>query len=68
MAEAKTSLPQGAFYFFVHFGYCLEGMKRDNRIFCNGLERKNVVLATASGSGANGAGHTRVTFASEPEN
>lgn len=69
LPEAKISVPQGAFYFFVDLGYYLEGMKRDDRDFCNRLlERKSIVLIPGSFFGENGAGHTRVTFVSEPEN
>ena len=68
LPEAKTSLPQGAFYFFVDLKYYLDGMKRDDTDFCNRvLERKSIVLIPGSFFGANGAGHTRVTFVSEPE-
>jgi len=69
LPEAKLSVPQGAFYFFVDLRYYLEGMKRDERDFCNRLlERKSVVLIPGSFFGANGAGHARLTFVSEPEN
>lgn len=69
LPEAKTAVPHGAFYFFVDLSYYLEGMKRDDRDFCNRLlERKSVVLIPGSFFGANGAGHARVTFVSEPEN
>jgi aspartate aminotransferase len=68
LPEAKTSVPQGAFYFFVNLKYYLDGMKRDDGDFCNRLlERKSIVLIPGSFFGANGAGHTRVTFVSEPE-
>ena len=68
LPEAKISVPQGAFYFFVDLGYYLEGMRRDDRDFCNRLlERKSIVLIPGSFFGANGAGHTRITFVSEPE-
>jgi aspartate/methionine/tyrosine aminotransferase len=46
----------------------LEGMKRDDRDFCNRLlERKSVIVVPGSFFGENGAGHTRITFVSEPE-
>jgi aspartate aminotransferase len=68
LPEAKMAVPQGAFYFFVNLNYYLEGMKRDDKDFCNRLlERKSVVLVPGSYFGANGAGHARVTFVSEPE-
>jgi aspartate aminotransferase len=68
LPEAKISVPQGAFYFFVDLKYYLDGMKRDDRDFCNRLlERKSIVLIPGSFFGANGAGHARVTFVSEPE-
>jgi len=68
LPEAKISVPQGAFYFFVNLNYYLDGMKRDDKDFCNRLlERKSIVLIPGSFFGANGAGHTRVTFVSEPE-
>jgi len=69
LPEAKISVPQGAFYFFTDLSYYLEGMRRDDRDFCNRLlERKSIVLIPGSFFGENGAGHTRVTFVSEPEN
>jgi len=68
LPEAKTSVPQGAFYFFVNLKYYLERMRRDDADFCNRLlERKSIVLVPGSFFGANGAGHARVTFVSEPE-
>ncbi len=68
LPEAKTSLPTGAFYFFVDLNYYLKSMRRDDGDFCNRLlERKSVVLVPGSYFGANGAGHARVTFVSEPE-
>jgi aspartate aminotransferase len=68
LPEAKISIPHGAFYFFVNLKYYLDRMRRDDDDFCNRLlERKSVVLVPGSYFGANGAGHTRVTFVSEPE-
>lgn len=68
LPEARTSIPQGAFYFFVDLKYYLERMIRGDTDFCNRLlERKSVVLIPGSYFGANGAGHARVTFVSEPE-
>lgn len=68
LPEAKTSLPPGAFYFFVDMTHYLRGMRRDEGDFCNRLlERKSVVLIPGSFFGASGAGHVRVTFVSEPE-
>jgi aspartate aminotransferase len=68
LPEARTSLPQGAFYFFVNLKYYLERMSRGDTDFCNRLlERKSIVLVPGSYFGANGAGHARVTFVSEPE-
>jgi len=68
LPEARTSLPAGAFYFFVNLNYYLNNMKRNDTDFCNRLlERKSIVLVPGSYFGAKGAGHTRVTFVSEPE-
>ena len=68
LPEAKLSVPQGAFYFFVNMKHYLDDMKRDDKDFCNRLlERKSIVLVPGSFFGPNGAGHTRVTFVSEPE-
>ncbi|MCJ7455440.1 pyridoxal phosphate-dependent aminotransferase [Candidatus Bathyarchaeota archaeon] len=68
LPEAKTSMPQGAFYFFVNLNYYLDRMRRDDGDFCNRLlERKSVVLVPGSYFGSKGAGHARVTFVSEPE-
>ena len=68
LPEAKISVPQGAFYFFVNLKHYLDDMKRDDKDFCNRLlERKSVVLVPGSFFGTNGAGHCRVTFVSEPE-
>ncbi len=68
LPEAKLSVPQGAFYFFVNMKHYLDDMKRDDNDFCNRLlERKSIVLVPGSFFGPNGAGHTRVTFVSEPE-
>lgn len=68
LPEAKISVPQGAFYFFADINYYLEGMKRDDKDFCNRLlERKSVVMIPGSFFGDNGVGHVRVTFVSEPE-
>jgi len=68
LPEARTSLPGGAFYFLVDMNHYLKGMRSDDRDFCNRvLERKSVGLVPGSHFGANGAGHTRVTYVSEPE-
>jgi aspartate aminotransferase len=68
LPEAKLSVPQGAFYFFVNLKHYLDDMKRDDKDFCNRLlERKSVVLVPGSYFGANAANHARVTFVSEPE-
>jgi aspartate aminotransferase len=68
LPEAKLSVPQGAFYFFVDLKHYLDDMKRDDKDFCNRLlERKSVVLVPGSFFGSNAANHTRVTFVSEPQ-
>jgi aspartate aminotransferase len=68
LPDAKTSLPQGAFYFLVDLSKYLKRMKRNDADFCNRLlERKSVVLIPGSFFGRGGAGHARVTFVSEPE-
>jgi aspartate aminotransferase len=68
LPEAKLSVPQGAFYFFVDLKHYLDDMKRDDKDFCNRvLERKSVVLIPGSFFGTNAANHTRVTFVSEPQ-
>jgi len=68
LPQAKTSLPAGAFYFFVDMTHYLDAMKRNDKDFCNRvLERKSVVMIPGSFFGANSAGHVRMTFVSEPE-
>lgn len=68
LPEAKTVLPEGAFYFFVDVRYYLEAMKRDDEEFANRLlYRKGVVVIPGSHFGEMGKGHIRMTFVSEPE-
>jgi len=68
LPEAKTVLPEGAFYFFVDVKYYLEAMKRDDEEFANRLlYRKGVVVIPGSHFGEMGKGHIRMTFVSEPE-
>jgi len=68
LPEAKTVLPQGAFYFFVDIRHYLEAMGRDDEEFVNRLlYRKNVVVIPGSHFGDMGKGHIRMTFVSEPE-
>jgi len=68
LPEAKTVLPEGAFYFFVDMRHYLEAMGRDDEEFANRLlYRKNVVVVPGSHFGSRGKGHVRMTFVSEPE-
>ncbi len=68
LPEAKTVLPQGAFYFFVDMRYYLEKMGRSDEEFANRLlYRKNVVVVPGSHFGEMGRGHVRLTFVSETE-
>lgn len=68
LPEARTVMPDGAFYFFVDIKYYLEAMNRDDEEFANRLlYRKNVVVIPGSHFGEMGRGHVRMTFVSEPE-
>jgi len=68
LPEAKTALPEGAFYFFVNIEYYLEAMNRNDEEFANRLlYRKGVVVIPGSHFGDMGRGHIRMTFVSEPE-
>jgi aspartate aminotransferase len=68
LPEARTVLPDGAFYFFVDIRRYLSAMERNDDDFCNRLlARKSVVAIPGSFFGENGAGHVRLTFVSEPE-
>lgn len=68
LPNAKTVLPDGAFYFFVDIQRYLAAMGRDEEEFCNRLlYRKGVVAIPGSFFGSKGAGHIRMTFVSEPE-
>jgi len=68
LPDAKTVLPEGAFYFFVDISHYLELMNRDDEEFANRLlYRKNVVVIPGSHFGEMGKSHIRMTFVSEPE-
>ena len=68
LPEAKTTLPEGAFYFFVNVERYLEAMQRDDEEFANRLlYRKSVVVIPGKYFGEMGKGHVRMTFVSEPE-
>ncbi len=68
LPEAKTVLPEGAFYFFIDMRYYLEAMGRSDEEFSNRLlYRKSVVVIPGSYFGNRGVGHIRMTFVSEPE-
>ena len=68
LPEARTVLPQGAFYFFVNMEEYLRAMGRDDEEFANRLLfRKNVVVIPGSHFGEMGRNHVRMTFVSEPE-
>ena len=68
LPEAKTVMPQGAFYYFVDMSSYLEKMGRDDKEFANRLfYRKEVVVIPGSFFGKRGVGHVRLTFVSEPE-
>lgn len=68
LPEAKTSLPEGAFYFFVNIEEYLKAMGRDDEEFANRLlYRKSVVVIPGRYFGEMGKNHIRMTFVSEPE-
>ncbi len=68
LPEAKTVLPEGAFYFFVDIRSYLEAMGRNDEEFANRLlYRKSVVVIPGIFFGERGRGHVRMTFVSEPE-
>lgn len=68
LPEARTTLPEGAFYFFVDMRKYLEVMGRDDEEFANRLlYRKSVVVIPGKYFGETGQGHIRMTFVSEPE-
>ncbi|HUK49924.1 MAG TPA: pyridoxal phosphate-dependent aminotransferase, partial [Terriglobales bacterium] len=68
LPEAKTVLPDGAFYFLVDMRRYLQAMDRNSEEFGNHLlNRKGVVVIPGTFFGENGAGHVRMTFVSEPE-
>ncbi|MGB9709145.1 pyridoxal phosphate-dependent aminotransferase [Infirmifilum uzonense] len=68
LPEARTTLPEGAFYFFVDMRRYLEAMGRDDEEFSNRLlYRKSVVVIPGKYFGEMGLGHVRMTFVSEPE-
>ncbi|MEZ0346526.1 MAG: pyridoxal phosphate-dependent aminotransferase [Infirmifilum sp.] len=68
LPDAQTTLPEGAFYFFVNIQRYLEAMGRDDEEFSNRLlYRKSVVVIPGKYFGENGKGHVRMTFVSEPE-
>ncbi len=68
LPEAKTTLPEGAFYFFVDLRPYLEAMGRDDEEFANRLlYRKSVVVIPGKYFGEMGRGHVRMTFVSESE-
>ncbi len=68
LPDAKTVMPEGAFYFFVDISYYLKLMNRDDEEFANRLlYRKNVVVIPGSHFGDMGKNHIRMTFVSEPE-
>ncbi|WP_225876060.1 pyridoxal phosphate-dependent aminotransferase [Infirmifilum lucidum] len=68
LPEAKTTLPEGAFYFFVDLRPYLEAMGRDDEEFANRLlYRKSVVVIPGKYFGEMGKGHVRMTFVSESE-
>lgn len=68
LPEARTVLPEGAFYFFVDIRSYLEAMGRNDEEFANRLlYRKSVVVIPGRFFGEQGRGHIRMTFVSEPE-
>lgn len=68
LPEAKTVMPEGAFYFFVDIRSYLEAMGRNDEEFANRLlYRKSVVVIPGIFFGERGRGHIRMTFVSEPE-
>ncbi len=68
LPEARTVLPEGAFYFFVDMRRYLEAMNRNDEEFANRLlYRKSVVVIPGRYFGDKGKGHVRMTFVTEPE-
>lgn len=68
LPEARTVLPEGAFYFFVDMRRYLEAMGRNDEEFANRLlYRKSVVVIPGRYFGSKGVGHVRMTFVTEPE-
>jgi len=68
LPDAKTTMPEGAFYFFVDLRQYLEAMGRDDEEFANRLlYRKSVVVIPGKYFGEMGKGHVRMTFVSESE-
>jgi aspartate aminotransferase len=64
--EAGTSMPKGAFYFFVDMENYLD--KMDGEQFSDKLLKKeNLVLIPGKFFGKSGRNHLRFTFVSEPE-
>ena len=68
LAEARTTRPAGAFYYFVDMTSYLSEMHRGDEDFCNRLlYRKNVAVIPGSFFGKGGDGHIRMTFVSAPK-
>jgi aspartate aminotransferase len=68
LPEARTVIPDGAFYFLVDMGKYFSVMQRTDDQFCDRLLKlKGVVVIPGSYFGEKGVGHIRLTFVSEPE-
>ncbi len=68
LPEARTVKPAGSFFYFVDIRPYLTKMGVDEERLCDELiERASVVAIPGGYFGANGRGHIRLTFVSEPE-
>lgn len=68
LPEARTVKPQGAFYYFVDMRPYLSKLGMNEEQFADRLMKaKSVAVIPGRFFGANGNGHLRVTFVSEPE-
>ncbi|WXG42697.1 MAG: pyridoxal phosphate-dependent aminotransferase [Promethearchaeati archaeon SRVP18_Atabeyarchaeia-1] len=68
LPEARTSKPQGAFYYFVDFGSYLSEAGLNEEEFVDELRlKKSVIVIPGRVFGENGKNHVRMTFVSETD-
>jgi aspartate aminotransferase len=68
LPDAKTTKPQGAFYYFVDFGVYLHDAGLNEEEFADELRlKKSVIVIPGRVFGENGKNHVRMTFVSEAE-